>query len=163
MTITDQSSNGTYVNGIRISPNVPVPVTRNDTVSFAHVSKLNWGLVPRSNQWMIYAIGIFVAIILVLCVVFGLRYLNNRNSSGQPDIQVVDSDSIVKAQQSLKLDSLNKAKQDSISKAKVDSLKKVLNKKKKEKEKEAKPKLEKEKQNDAKQQKEAKKPTRVLG
>lgn len=32
MTIVDQSHNGTYVNGIRISPNVPVPVTRKDNI-----------------------------------------------------------------------------------------------------------------------------------
>lgn len=34
MTIIDMSQNGTYVNGIKISPNVPVPVTRKDNISF---------------------------------------------------------------------------------------------------------------------------------
>lgn len=34
ITIVDQSRNGTYVNGIRISQNVPVPVTRKDIISF---------------------------------------------------------------------------------------------------------------------------------
>ena len=52
MTIIDQSSNGTYVNGIRISQNVPVPVTRKDIVSLAHVAKLDWNQVPKSNQWV---------------------------------------------------------------------------------------------------------------
>ena len=42
MTIVDQSHNGTYVNGIRIASNVPVPVTRKDNVSFAHVARLDW-------------------------------------------------------------------------------------------------------------------------
>ena len=30
MTIVDYSHNGTYVNGIRIASNVPVPITRKD-------------------------------------------------------------------------------------------------------------------------------------
>ena len=38
ITIVDLSRNGTYVNGIRISPNVPVPVSRKDIISFAHVN-----------------------------------------------------------------------------------------------------------------------------
>ena len=52
MTIIDQSSNGTYVNGIKISPNVPVPVTRKDTISLAHVAKLDWALVPDEGRSM---------------------------------------------------------------------------------------------------------------
>ena len=42
MFIIDQSRNGTYVNGIRVTPNVPVPVSRKDIISFAHVVKLDW-------------------------------------------------------------------------------------------------------------------------
>ena len=41
MTIVDSSSNGTYINGIRITPGVPVPVTRKDVISFAQVSELD--------------------------------------------------------------------------------------------------------------------------
>ena len=43
MTITDNSSNGTYINGIRIASGTPVPVTRKDVVSFAQVAELDWG------------------------------------------------------------------------------------------------------------------------
>ncbi len=68
MTIIDSSSNGTYVNGIRISPNVPVPVTRKDNISFAHVARLDWNLVPRPKT---YYLAWSVAAILALAVICG--------------------------------------------------------------------------------------------
>ena len=40
ITIVDQSRNGTYVNGIRISQNVPVPVTRKDIISFDNMLEM---------------------------------------------------------------------------------------------------------------------------
>lgn len=38
--ITDQSRNGTYVNGMKISSNVEVPVSRKDVISLAHIVDL---------------------------------------------------------------------------------------------------------------------------
>ena len=74
MTITDQSSNGTYVNGIRISPNVPVPVTRKDSVSFAHVATLDWNMIPKSRIWVTYLIvALVVAAVAALCVLLLTR------------------------------------------------------------------------------------------
>lgn len=57
ITIVDQSRNGTYVNGIRISQNVPVPVTRKDIISFAHVAKLDWNAVPNQFHNELYHYG----------------------------------------------------------------------------------------------------------
>lgn len=98
MTIIDQSSNGTYVNGIRISQNVPVPVTRKDIVSLAHVAKLDWNQVPKSNQWVKYAIIAGVAVIVVLGVIFGVKHMksDSDNSGGlTPDTtEQVDSTAI---------------------------------------------------------------------
>lgn len=71
MTITDLSTNGTYINGQRISSNVPVPVSRKDSVSFAHVSTLDWNIIPKSSQWLTYLIiGLVVAVIAVACIIF---------------------------------------------------------------------------------------------
>lgn len=67
MTIVDQSTNGTYINGIRISPNAPVPVTRKDTVSFAHVSKLDWRLIPSNNKILWIVIIAIVSTIILGC------------------------------------------------------------------------------------------------
>lgn len=72
MTITDYSANGTYINGIKMSQNVAVPITRKDTVSFAHTADLDWRLVPDVRGKLIklvIAIGICVAAIVVaLCI-----------------------------------------------------------------------------------------------
>ena len=121
MTIIDQSSNGTYVNGIRISPNVPVPVTRKDIVSLAHVAKLNWNQIPKSNQWVKYAIIAGVAVIIVLGIIFGVKNLksdsNNNGGLTPPTTEQVDS-TIIKQKEAARLDSIkNVERQDSIKKA----------------------------------------------
>lgn len=68
MCITDQSTNGTYVNGIMISPNVAVPVTRKDSISFAHVSKLDWRSVPKTTPVWFWAI---IAVAATAIIAFG--------------------------------------------------------------------------------------------
>lgn len=121
MTIIDQSSNGTYVNGIRITQNVPVPVTRKDIVSLAHVAKLDWNQIPKSNQWIKYAIGAVVAVFIILCVVLGVKHLktdsNNNDDANSAAIEKIDSTAI-KQKEAARLDSIkNVARQDSIRKA----------------------------------------------
>lgn len=124
MTIIDQSSNGTYVNGIRISPNVPVPVTRKDTISLAHVTKLDWTMVPKSTANIRYALFFFAGLIIVVGVVFGIRTItDNKNYNNETNqIPLVDSVALKKAEQA-RLDSLAKIarvdslRQDSIKKA----------------------------------------------
>lgn len=121
MTIIDQSSNGTYVNGIRISQNVPVPVTRKDIVSLAHVAKLDWNQVPKSNQWVKYAIIAVVAVLVVLGVIFGVKHMksdSDNNGDLTPNTtQQVDSTAI-KQKEAARLDSIkNVERQDSIKKA----------------------------------------------
>lgn len=93
MTITDQSSNGTYVNGIKISPNVAVPVTRKDSVSFAHVATLDWNMIPKTNNWITYLIvGLIVAAIAALLVLWLTREKNPNNPPTEnPPVQVIDT------------------------------------------------------------------------
>ena len=124
MTIIDQSSNGTYVNGIRISQNVPVPVTRKDTISLAHVTKLDWSMVPKSNTYMRYALFGFVGILIVVGAVFGIRAFTDTEYKGNDNNQapLVDSVALKKTERA-RLDSLAKVartdslRQDSIKKA----------------------------------------------
>lgn len=121
MTIIDQSSNGTYVNGIRISQNVPVPVTRKDIVSLAHVAKLDWNQVPKSNQWVKYAIIAGVAVFVVLGVIFGVKHMksdsDNNGGSTPNTTEQVDS-AAIKQKEAARLDSIkNVERQDSIKKA----------------------------------------------
>lgn len=82
MTIVDQSSNGTYVNGIRISPNVPVPVTRKDNVSFAHVARLDWNIIPQPVSVMRYVIIGLVALALIIGGIVAYLLLSSSKDSG---------------------------------------------------------------------------------
>lgn len=66
MTIIDQSSNGTYVNGIRITSGVPVPVTRKDNISFAHVARLDWNRIPNPRADIIRWVSIAVVALLLI-------------------------------------------------------------------------------------------------
>ena len=116
MTIVDQSHNGTYVNGIRISPNVPVPVTRKDNISFAHVARLDWNMVPKSNSSILkYVVIGVVALIVVIGGVVGYCTLGGGSSSNMTEVV---ADTVNKAD-SLKNE---QAKKDSIAKAKKDSV-----------------------------------------
>lgn len=140
MTIIDQSSNGTYVNGIRISQNVPVPVTRKDIVSLAHVAKLDWNQVPKSNQWMTYVIGAVIAIAVILGVIFGIKALKSGetdNNNGTPTQTELNDSTLIKQKEAARLDSIKnverqdsirkvveKAQQDSINAAKAKDVKK---------------------------------------
>ena len=89
MFIVDQSRNGTYVNGIRVTPNARVPVTRKDIVSFAHVVKLDWNQVPATNLWMKIAACV-VGVLLLAGIGFGGYHLSKKTTV----VQVADSVSL---------------------------------------------------------------------
>ena len=69
--LTDQSRNGTYVNGMKMSSNVEIPVSRKDVVSFAHIYNLDWSLVPKQKSYVkIVGVILFLAILVVGAVFF---------------------------------------------------------------------------------------------
>lgn len=124
MTIIDQSTNGTYVNGIRISQNVPVPVSRKDIVSFAHVTKLDWSQVPDSSSWKKYLIGSLVAVAVVatiIGIILGVKGMSGSESNDEGNLTPAPVDSsLIKQQEAARQDSIRKAEaacQDSIRKA----------------------------------------------
>ncbi|MDR1257813.1 MAG: FHA domain-containing protein [Tannerellaceae bacterium] len=70
--VTDHSSNGTFVNGMRIASDVDFPVKRKDVISFANEIDLDWRFIPRRrNKLVIYALAA-VALIIVCLLVFYL-------------------------------------------------------------------------------------------
>lgn len=74
MALTDQSSNGTYINGIKMAQGQAVPVTRKDTVSFAHVATLDWNTIPKSKGWLKWLIiGLCLAALAILATLWLLR------------------------------------------------------------------------------------------
>lgn len=82
MTITDHSSNGTYINGIRMSESVPVPVTRRDVISFAQVSDLNWSLIPNIKQRNFLILGASLAVVAIAVIL--LVTLNKKTDNPLP-------------------------------------------------------------------------------
>lgn len=88
MTITDQSSNGTYVNGIRITPNVAVPVTRKDIISLAHVAQLDWDSIPKSNNWKIYVISALSILLIGGISYFFINQDYNNNINKEEDTTI---------------------------------------------------------------------------
>lgn len=136
ITIVDQSRNGTYVNGIRISQNVPVPVTRKDIISFAHVAKLDWNAVPKSNSTMSYIIMGIVGVLVITCGLFAYQYMKPGDSDSNKG-EVTVTDTIANKKEEVKKDSTSIKKE-----PKELAKDSVVNKKQKSKEKEKKKKVE---------------------
>ena len=67
--LSDQSKNGTYINGIRMRPGVEVPVKRNDTISFANVADLDWEMIPKSYRSVLIIIASTIAGLLSLAAI----------------------------------------------------------------------------------------------
>ena len=136
ITIVDQSRNGTYVNGIRISQNVPVPVTRKDIISFAHVAKLDWNAVPKSNSTMSYIIMGIVGVLVITCGLFAYQYMKPGDSDSNKG-EVTVTDTIANKKEEVKKDSTSIKKE-----PKELAKDSVVNKKQKSKEKEKEKKVE---------------------
>lgn len=136
ITIVDQSRNGTYVNGIRISQNVPVPVTRKDIISFAHVAKLDWNAVSKSNSTMSYIIMGIVGVLVITCGLFAYQYMKPGDSDSNKG-EVTVTDTIANKKEEVKKDSTSIKKE-----PKELAKDSVVNKKQKSKEKEKKKKVE---------------------
>lgn len=129
MTIIDLSHNGTYVNGIRINQNVPVPVTREDNISFAHVAQLDWNQIPDTRGTVIkYAlIGLF-AILLVIGGIWGYSSLGGGNSTSSDENTPAVTDTLDLKQKEEKMRETEQQKMDSIKKHVQDSLTKARKK-----------------------------------
>lgn len=135
MTITDQSCNGTYINGIRIASNVEVPVTRKDVISFAHIRELDWSELPGTNRsgskyvW-ISALSFFILAGMGYGI---LRQLNRsaapaRQEKNRQTVLPVQKDTIIRTDTVMKRDTVfvkpPSKKKDASEKAAADSVKK---------------------------------------
>jgi len=136
MTITDLSSNGTYVNGIKIAPNVSFPVTRKDSVSFAHVANLDWDVIPKSRRWITWLIvGLMVAAIAAFLAVFFAR-----SPQPKPETDVVtDTTQLAQPADSLQMDSITPTPTDTVKEQPATPGKTKAKDKKKENKEEAQP------------------------
>lgn len=95
--LIDQSQNGTYVNGMRMSANEEIPVTRKDTISFANIAELDWSLLPDPKKDQMKTVAIVIAsLAIVAAIVFGiLHYLdNNDNSNNEETTSTTNTETI---------------------------------------------------------------------
>lgn len=88
MTIMDHSSNGTFINGIKISSNTPVPVTRKDVVSFANIYDLDWNRIPNpANKIVTICCSAFIAIAAIVAATY---YVVQHKEDVQDDITLAE-------------------------------------------------------------------------
>ena len=76
MEIVDMGRNGTFVNGIKLRPNVPFPVTRKDVVRFADQNspfKLDWSQVPDNSKIYKIAIAAIACLLAIILLVVLIR------------------------------------------------------------------------------------------
>lgn len=103
--LVDQSRNGTYVNGIRMTANEEIPVTRKDIISFAHVHDLDWTKVPEDGSSITRKIMVlFFVLVLIAVISFGLiKYLQ---CSDVQNPSLSDNNPLSEATDSIKSDSI---------------------------------------------------------
>lgn len=82
MFLTDHSTNGTFVNGMKIASNVEYQVTRQDDVSFGNIVYLDWDSVPSGSSNR-KTIVIIVLSLLVTAILSLLGYFLLRNDDGE--------------------------------------------------------------------------------
>jgi pSer/pThr/pTyr-binding forkhead associated (FHA) protein len=110
--ITDHSTNGTFVNGVKISQSVDYPVRRGDDISFAHVANLNWELIPRTVNKLIYYLA---GAIIVVGIGISLYFLINKKCPIKEDVKTpvkVESIDSVKQKHTKDIDSTHVAQKE---------------------------------------------------
>lgn len=94
MEIVDMGQNGTFVNGVKLTPNIPYPVSRKDVISFAHVRQLDWSRVPDNYKLYRYVglgvLGIVLAL-SVIAAILNLREPEPPYIPENPPIEKVES------------------------------------------------------------------------
>lgn len=85
MYIKDQSKNGTYINGMRVSPNVEIPVSRKDSISFANVAELDWSIIPNPLKKKMTILA-FCALGVVVAGLLAWMILDKNKPAPQPQI-----------------------------------------------------------------------------
>lgn len=78
MEIVDMGQNGTFVNGVKLNPNMPYPVSRKDVVSFAHVRQLDWSLIPNQFKYYWYILIVCVLAAIIIGIGILLSYMGGE-------------------------------------------------------------------------------------
>lgn len=84
MEIVDNSSNGTFVNKVRLSSGTPFPVSRKNVISFAGIQDgrlLDWEEVPDPlKKIKIILVSLLTLVILICGIVFCVNHFGSSNT-----------------------------------------------------------------------------------
>ena len=83
MELVDMGQNGTFVNGVKLSSNVPYPVSRKDVISFAHVRQLDWNMIPDPLRFVKW--GMLAALVVALLVGAVVFFKSCNDEPVQPE------------------------------------------------------------------------------
>ena len=90
--LIDQSRNGTYVNGMKMSSNVEIPVSRKDVISFAHIYNLDWSLVPKhKGNTLKTALIILSSLVIMTGIAYAIISYLNKNEVVDTPTEIQDS------------------------------------------------------------------------
>lgn len=86
--IVDMSKNGTTVEGLRLSPDTPMPVKRGEVVIFAGTKQLDWSLIPDDLKIIKWA-AICSAIIII--TIAAIAFFGGSQKGSTPNYDNEDS------------------------------------------------------------------------
>lgn len=90
MEIVDTSTNGTFVNGVRIRSNIPFPVSRKDVINFGNVRKLDWSQIEDVGKYYKRGtIAFVVLIVIMLLFAIGTSLQNSPDGIEKTDDNAV--------------------------------------------------------------------------
>ncbi len=86
--ITDHSTNGTYLNGVRLQSNTEYRVTKKDEVRFADAAYLEWNALPVKHSLSLWVIiPSIVSLLLILAFIYYSHQMNQKTSANEMEIQ----------------------------------------------------------------------------
>ena len=85
--ITDHSTNGTYRNGIRLTPDIEYRITKDDDVSFGDVVTLDWTSIPGYGN-RVHVWPFLLALLVIGAIVTALVWL-------RPEFEQAPNDTII--------------------------------------------------------------------
>lgn len=89
MTVSDTSSNGTYINNIRMLKGASLPVTVKDNLRLGNNWQFDWSLVNDPYRKMRRIIMIVICFLLLAGVGFGIWYYVREYNNTSDDILVI--------------------------------------------------------------------------
>ena len=111
MEIVDLAKNGTWVNGVKLRPNIPFPVKRKDVVNLGNAVQLDWSYVPDPLKYV--RIGI-ISIVAIIAVIIAICFFSNLLTDDAPIVSGYESGRYAGSSQSdgnvIVQDSLNSGK-----------------------------------------------------